>query len=64
MKQKFINEEVKTELFDLISSVGGFLGLFLGISCLGLEETVEILLKILIFIIKSNIVSKISDINN
>ena len=46
LKQTFINEEVKTEVFDLVSSVGGFLGLFLGISCLSLIEILEILIKI------------------
>ncbi len=49
MKETYINEEVKTEVFDLISSVGGFLGLFLGFSSFSLIEIVEIILKILIF---------------
>ena len=67
MKQTFINEEVKTEVFDLVSSVGGFLGLFLGISCLSLVEIIEIFLKISILFydltIRSNRSSKVSNID-
>ena len=43
-----IEQSKKIEISDLISSVGGTLGLFLGISLLSIFEFIEILLEILL----------------
>ena len=53
MVQTAISEDPKTQLADLISNVGGTMGLFLGISFLSLIELVEILIKILLLIEKN-----------
>jgi hypothetical protein len=45
MRTFVISEEKKVEFFDMISSVGGTLGLFLGLSFLSLVEFVEILVQ-------------------
>jgi len=46
LKYTLISEEPKTELFILISEIGGILGLFLGISFLSFFELFEILFEI------------------
>ena len=51
VKQTFVNEEIKTQLADLISNIGGFLGLFLGLSFLSLIEFVEILIQIVLILL-------------
>ena len=48
LKETFISEEIKTQIFDLVSNIGGTLGLFLGLSFLSLIEFFEIFLQILI----------------
>jgi hypothetical protein len=45
MKEIIITEEKKSDFNDLISSVGGTLGLFLGISFLSMIEFVEIVMQ-------------------
>ena len=42
LKETFISEEIKTKIFDLVSNIGGTLGLFLGLSFLSLIEFFEI----------------------
>jgi hypothetical protein len=51
LKYTFISEEPKTELFNVISNIGGILGLFLGISFLSFVELFEILFEIFITLI-------------
>ena len=48
LKETFISEEIKTKIFDLVSNIGGTLGLFLGLSFLSLIEFFEIFFQILI----------------
>jgi hypothetical protein len=54
MKETVVEESVKTELSDLISNLGGTLGLFLGLSFLSLIEFVEVLLQALFVLINNN----------
>ena len=51
MEETIIKEEPKTELPDLISTIGGLLGLFTGFSFLSLIEAVEMIAKIVIILI-------------
>jgi hypothetical protein len=54
MVQTIVTEEIKTDFNDLVSSVGGTLGLFLGMSFLSLIEFVEIVMQsVLIFFAKT-----------
>ena len=53
LKYTIISQEPKTETFNLISSIGGTLGLFLGVSFLSFIEIFEILFEI-IFILFLN----------
>jgi hypothetical protein len=50
--QTFITEYAKTQLADLISSVGGILGLFLGLSFLSFIEIFDLLIQIFYVFIK------------
>ena len=43
-----IKKDTKTELIDLISNIGGLLGLFLGISFLSFVEIIEIIIETLV----------------
>ena len=54
MTETVIEESVKTEMSDLISNLGGILGLFLGLSFLSLIEFVEVFLQA-IFVYLNNI---------
>jgi hypothetical protein len=54
MEETVIEESVKTELSDLISNLGGTLGLFLGLSFLSLIEFVEALLQALFVLFNNN----------
>ena len=47
LKYTEITEEIKTSLADLVSSLGGTLGLFLGMSFLSLVEFIEMFLEII-----------------
>jgi len=49
-----IEQVSKMELQDLISNIGGNLGLFIGISFLSFAEIIEILIEVLIFLINKN----------
>lgn len=42
----YIKQNPKTEIFDLVSSVGGTFGLFLGISFIGIIEVLEWFIQI------------------
>ncbi len=53
MDQTVITEEKKVEVNDVISSIGGTLGLFLGFSFLSVVELVEIVVQsVLIFVFR------------
>ena len=52
MKETIISHEIKTQLPDLVASVGGTLGLFLGLSFLSMIEFIEILMQTLIILFK------------
>ena len=52
MKETIISHEIKTQLPDLVASVGGTLGLFLGLSFLSMVEFIEILMQTLIILFK------------
>ena len=49
-----IEQLAKMSLSDLISNIGGNLGLFIGISFLSFAEIIEILIEVLIFLINKN----------
>ena len=51
LKYTFINQEIKIHTFNLISNIGGILGLFLGISFLSFIEIFEIFYEIFIILI-------------
>ena len=52
LKQTVLSESVKTEISDLISNLGGLLGLFLGLSFLSLIEFVELILQTFLIMFK------------
>ena len=64
LKQTVISENVKMELSDMVSNIGGVLGLFLGLSFLSLFELVEIILNIFIIVFKEAIISKTDRVNS
>ncbi len=47
LKYTFISQQPKVELFDLISNIGGILGLFLGVSFLSCVEFFEIIFEVI-----------------
>jgi len=49
-----ISQFPKTQLFDLISNIGGLLGVFLGISFLSFAELIEIILEVVIILFEKN----------
>jgi hypothetical protein len=49
-----ITKNIKTELIDLISNIGGLLGLFLGISFLSFVEIIEIIFETLVIILSKH----------
>ncbi|XP_069111481.1 amiloride-sensitive sodium channel subunit beta-like [Argopecten irradians] len=49
---EFLSEEPEYELMNLLSDVGGSLGLFLGASVLSLGEIIELLIELIYFFIK------------
>ena len=49
-----VSEEIKTQLADLVSSCGGIIGLFMGLSFLSMFEFIEIIIKILVVLFKLN----------
>ena len=54
LQETIISEEIKTQPFDLVSNLGGTLGLFLGLSFLSLIEIFEILFKVLFICIEKS----------
>ena len=52
MKETVMSEQPKTTLSDLISTIGGILGLFTGFSFLSLVELLEIIDKIAFILIR------------
>jgi hypothetical protein len=55
MKETVISEEKKIEITDLISTIGGILGLFTGFSFLSLVEIVEIVFEITMILLKKDV---------
>ena len=55
MKETVILEEIKTELTDLVSNIGGILGLFTGFSFLSLVEIFEIVFQISAILLKKDV---------
>ncbi|XP_033762756.1 amiloride-sensitive sodium channel subunit beta-like [Pecten maximus] len=51
---EFLSEEPEYELMNLLSDIGGSLGLFLGASVLSLGEIIEILVELIYFILKKS----------
>ena len=47
-----ISREAKLEIVDLVGSIGGLLGLFLGMSFLSFVELIEIVLESIVIILK------------
>ena len=47
LKYTYISEKPKAETYDLVSTLGGTLGLFLGISFLSFMEIVECFLEVI-----------------
>ena len=47
-----VSQQPKTQLFDLISKIGGLLGLFVGMSLLSFGELLEISFELIIFFFK------------
>ena len=54
LKYTLISQQAKTNLMDLVSSIGGSLGLFLGASFLSLIDIIQILIQILFILIDKN----------
>ena len=52
LKFTFISQQPKTGVVDLVSNIGGTLGLFLGISFLSSIEIIELIIEILFVIFK------------
>jgi hypothetical protein len=53
LKETKIIHEIKVQFTDLISNIGGILGLFLGFSFLSMVEFLEIILHIILYKIQS-----------
>ncbi len=58
MRQTVISEEKKVEFYGMVSSVGGILGLFLGLSFLSIVELVEILAQMVLIHLRPSTSSK------
>ena len=55
-----ISQQPKLQLVDLISNVGGLLGLFIGVSFLSFAEAIEIIFEVVCSLFKSNfLISKV-----
>ena len=54
LKSTKISQTAKFELFDLISNIGGLLGLFTGFSFLSCSELLELILEIVFIIYDGN----------
>ena len=54
MMQTFITEYPKMQSTDLVSSLGGILGLFLGLSFLSFIEIFDFLLQLINILVKTN----------
>ena len=54
LKYAFISQQAKTEVWDLVSNIGGSLGLFLGLSFLSMIDLVQIALEILFILFEKN----------
>ena len=62
LKVATISQKPKTQLFDLVSNIGGIFGLFIGLSFVSLFEIGEIFIEILISIFLRN--DRINNIEN
>ena len=55
LRETILKEDIKIQPFDLVSNLGGTLGLFLGLSFLSIVEIFEILLKIIFILLENKI---------
>ena len=53
LKYTNISEKPMSSIFDIVSNIGGILGLFIGISFLSFAELLELLMEILFILFKS-----------
>ncbi len=58
LKVAVISQKPKTQLFDLVSNIGGIFGLFIGLSFVSLFEISEIFIEILIYSVEKSVVCK------
>ena len=59
LRYTLITQDPKTQLFDFISSIGGILGLFLGISFLSFVELFEIIFEISLILFRAGKISEV-----
>ena len=52
LRYTWINQQVKIELFGLVSNVGGILGLFIGFSFVSLMEIFEIIFEFFYILVR------------
>ncbi len=52
LEYKKIEQIPKTELFDLVSNIGGTLGLFIGVSFLSFIEFFELIFEVILYFIR------------
>ena len=55
MREMVMSEEKKTEITDLVASLGGIVSLFTGFSFLSLVEIFEIFFQIAMILLKRNV---------
>ncbi len=54
LKETIVKQEIKTLFADLVASVGGTLGLFLGLSFLSFVELIEIVIQVVLILSRGN----------
>ena len=54
LRETVINQEAKMSWTDLVSNIGGSLGLFLGMSFLSIVEFIELFIRTILIILKKD----------